>query len=795
MISSRRILAGFVLCTLFSVAASSQSTTFTYQGKLADGGVAANGTYDLTFKLYDTLASGTQIGTDIVRDNVVVTDGEFTVDLDFGAAAFETGASRFLQLEVRPGSSTGTFTALVPRQPVKSSPYGIKAINATTADSLSASCVSCITDANIDTVNAGKVTGVLSFFQGGTGIGGPTFPPAGGFLRSNGSGWEISGITAAEIPNNLGSYIQNSTTTQASSNFNVSGTGTANIFSATTQFNIGGNRILGNAGNNNLFVGIGVGQSNTGSFNAFFGPTAGRDNTDGTYNSFFGNMAGAANTTGDNLAFFGAFAGSSNTDGIYNSFFGPGAGLNNTTGNTNSFFGLQAGKLNYDGDNNTIIGSSANVGAPSLDYATAIGSNAIVGSSDTIVLGKTAGSYNGTMRPADTVQIPGNLNVSGSLTGSFTVPTNNITGVLSQANGGTGVNSPGAAGNFLRSDGTNWTSSPFQASDIPVLSTSFIQNIPGIGTQSASFNIDGGGNANIFSATTQYNIGGNRVLAIGALPDANNLFVGLGAGQSNTGTENTFVGRDAGLTNNDSRSNSFFGAGAGQNHADGDFNSFFGTTSGPSNRGNDNAFFGRNAGFFNTVGSSNVFLGSFAGRDNVFGDNNVFVGYQAIPLSNSLTNATAIGARAVVSQSHSLVLGSIANVNGAIGDTKVGIGTSAPQQVLHANGTTEILSTGSGAGFKFRDRGSTSSADDWVWYSNGNIARFFRSGPGDLLAVKTNGNVGIGTNDPNAKLQVSGGNVYITQPNSLIITSPNGTCWLITVSNTGVLSPIGVPCP
>ena len=58
MISSRRILAGFVLCTLFSVAASSQSTTFTYQGKLADGGVAANGTYDLTFKLYDTLASG-----------------------------------------------------------------------------------------------------------------------------------------------------------------------------------------------------------------------------------------------------------------------------------------------------------------------------------------------------------------------------------------------------------------------------------------------------------------------------------------------------------------------------------------------------------------------------------------------------------------------------------------------------------------------------------------------------------------------------------------------------------------
>ena len=161
--------------------------------------------------------------------------------------------------------------------------------------------------------------------------------------------------------------------------------------------------------------------------------------------------------------------------------------------------GLFAGDVNVTGSQNTILGASANVGVNDLNYATAIGSNAIVLSSDTIVLGKAAGTYNGVARPADTVQIPGNLNVSGNFTGSFSVPAINVTGFLSKTQGGTGLSSPGTAGNFLRSDGTNWTSSPFQASDIPVLSTSFIQNIPGIGTQSASFNIDGGGNANIFS--------------------------------------------------------------------------------------------------------------------------------------------------------------------------------------------------------------------------------------------------------------------------------------------------------
>jgi hypothetical protein len=71
--------------------------------------------------------------------------------------------------------------------------------------------------------------------------------------------------------------------------------------------------------------------------------------------------------------------------------------------------------------------------------------------------------------------------------------------------------------------------------------------------------------------------------------------------------------------------------------------------------------------------------------------------------------------------------------------------------------------------------------------------------PGAALTVSGNtavtGNVGIGTAAPGAKLHVAGGSVFIAQPNSLILTSPNGNCWFLTVSDTGTLSSFNVPCP
>jgi hypothetical protein len=99
-------------------------TAFTYQGRLDDGGSAANGTYDFEFKLYDAASGGSEVGSTVTKGDVAVTDGLFTVELDFGSGAF-TGDARWLEIGVRAGSSTGAYTTLTPRQPLRPAPYAL----------------------------------------------------------------------------------------------------------------------------------------------------------------------------------------------------------------------------------------------------------------------------------------------------------------------------------------------------------------------------------------------------------------------------------------------------------------------------------------------------------------------------------------------------------------------------------------------------------------------------------------------------------------------------------------------
>ena len=82
--------------------------------------MAASGTYDLGFALFDAETGGNLIGTAVTRSNISVTNGIFTVQLDFGANAFATGANRFLQIAVKKTSETD-FTNLTPRQQLTSS--------------------------------------------------------------------------------------------------------------------------------------------------------------------------------------------------------------------------------------------------------------------------------------------------------------------------------------------------------------------------------------------------------------------------------------------------------------------------------------------------------------------------------------------------------------------------------------------------------------------------------------------------------------------------------------------------
>src|SRR3954463_6405923 len=81
-----------------------QTSDFTYQGRLSDGGTPANGNYDLQFALFDSATSGAQIGATQTVSNVAISGGIFTARLDFGANAF-TGAARFLEIGARPSGA------------------------------------------------------------------------------------------------------------------------------------------------------------------------------------------------------------------------------------------------------------------------------------------------------------------------------------------------------------------------------------------------------------------------------------------------------------------------------------------------------------------------------------------------------------------------------------------------------------------------------------------------------------------------------------------------------------------
>jgi hypothetical protein len=111
-----------------------QSTAFTYQGRLTDGGTGANGAYDVQFKLYDALALGNLQGSPdtITKTGVNVSNGVFTVQLYFGANAFP-GADRFLDIGVKHSADSG-YTPLLPRQQLTSTPNAIRSLNSANSD-------------------------------------------------------------------------------------------------------------------------------------------------------------------------------------------------------------------------------------------------------------------------------------------------------------------------------------------------------------------------------------------------------------------------------------------------------------------------------------------------------------------------------------------------------------------------------------------------------------------------------------------------------------------------------------
>jgi hypothetical protein len=110
------------------------TTGFTYQGRLSDGDGPVSDTCDLTFDLYDGAGSGspptggTLLGT-VEKPDQTISDGCFTVEIDFGGDAF-SGDDRWLQITLNCGEGPVTLS---PRQALTPAPYALYAASAGSA--------------------------------------------------------------------------------------------------------------------------------------------------------------------------------------------------------------------------------------------------------------------------------------------------------------------------------------------------------------------------------------------------------------------------------------------------------------------------------------------------------------------------------------------------------------------------------------------------------------------------------------------------------------------------------------
>lgn len=134
MIDLPRLTRGTRRCLLLAIlagvaglaTAAPLGSAFTYQGSLESGGAPANGTFDFEFQLFAEQVGGMPLAAPAVREDLILAGGVFTTGMDFGSAAFN-GEARWLQVSVRPGTSTGAFTPLLPRQQLTPAPYALTA--------------------------------------------------------------------------------------------------------------------------------------------------------------------------------------------------------------------------------------------------------------------------------------------------------------------------------------------------------------------------------------------------------------------------------------------------------------------------------------------------------------------------------------------------------------------------------------------------------------------------------------------------------------------------------------------
>ncbi|MDO9511681.1 MAG: T9SS type A sorting domain-containing protein [Bacteroidales bacterium] len=204
-----------------------------------------------------------------------------------------------------------------------------------------------------------------------------------------------------------------------------------------------------------------------------------------------------------------------------------------------------------------------------------------------------------------------------------------------------------------------------------------------------------------------------------------------------------------------------------------------------------------------TCGLNNT---SSLGSDNsVTGSNSASIGN-----GNTVTgiNSTAIGSNSSALKHTSFAVGYNAEANG-IRSVALGSNTYAADYSYAFGQDAKALASTSFAFGRFVE--ATASGAFAIGFSDANyklingkinslMIGFNSTKPtffvGDSPSSTSTGNVGIGTSEPAAKLQIAEGDIYIEDINrGIIMKSPNGNCWKGSMSNEGMLVFVQHTCP
>lgn len=121
-IRSLVVVAGMGLACA-SAHAVTPDTGITYQGVLSQNGTPVDGLRDFRFRVYDAATGGTLLST-VQAFDVDVVDGAFTVEVDFGIAAWAANIQRWVEIEAGPAGGSQMYE-VIGRQKLTAAPYSI----------------------------------------------------------------------------------------------------------------------------------------------------------------------------------------------------------------------------------------------------------------------------------------------------------------------------------------------------------------------------------------------------------------------------------------------------------------------------------------------------------------------------------------------------------------------------------------------------------------------------------------------------------------------------------------------